>query len=53
MEQLPILNLSDWHAGGQSRHAFITKLADAARRIGFFYLTGHGIELARQQQVLQ
>ncbi|ABN59844.1 isopenicillin N synthase family dioxygenase [Shewanella baltica] len=52
MEQLPILNLSDWHAGGQSRHAFITKLADAARRIGFFYLTGHGIELARQQQVL-
>ncbi|MGI2142023.1 isopenicillin N synthase family dioxygenase [Shewanella baltica] len=53
MEQLPILNLSDWHAGGQSRHAFINKLADAARRIGFFYLTGHGIELARQQQVLQ
>ncbi|MGI2188477.1 isopenicillin N synthase family dioxygenase [Shewanella oncorhynchi] len=53
MEQLPILNLSDWHAGGQRRNAFITKLADAARRIGFFYLTGHGIELARQQQVLQ
>lgn len=53
MEQLPILNLSDWHAGGQRRNAFITKLADAARRIGFFYLTGHGIELARQQQVLK
>lgn len=35
MEQLPILNLSDWYAGGQRRNAFITKLADAARRIGF------------------
>ncbi|ABM26257.1 MULTISPECIES: isopenicillin N synthase family dioxygenase [Shewanella] len=53
MEQLPILNLSDWYAGGQRRNAFITKLADAARRIGFFYLTGHGLGLARQQQVLQ
>lgn len=53
MEQLPVLNLSDWHGDGRSRQAFISKLADAARKIGFFYLTGHGIELARQQQILQ
>jgi isopenicillin N synthase-like dioxygenase len=51
--QLPVLDLSLWHAGGDSRRQFLAELGAAARDVGFFYLTGHGIALAQQQSILQ
>ncbi|RUO34262.1 isopenicillin N synthase family dioxygenase [Aliidiomarina sanyensis] len=48
---LPVLDVRDLRAGGEQKHAFLTQLAEAARTVGFFYVTGH--ELCRlQQQVL-
>lgn len=50
---LPVLDLSLWHAGGQSRQRFLSELGAAARDVGFFYLTGHGIAQSEQQAVLK
>jgi isopenicillin N synthase-like dioxygenase len=41
--QLPELDLGDFRAGGVTREAFLTKLRAAARDVGFFYLSGHGV----------
>lgn len=49
---LPVLALSQWHAGGAARQQFIAQLGQAARDIGFFYLTEHGIERQQQQHIL-
>ncbi len=38
---LPVLDLS--HIEGPDRDAFLRDLRDAARRVGFFYLVGHGV----------
>lgn len=51
--QLPVLDLTLWHAGGELRRRFLTQLGEAARDVGFFYLTGHGITQTQQQAVLQ
>jgi isopenicillin N synthase-like dioxygenase len=51
--QLPVLDLTLWHAGGTSRQRFLAELGAAARDVGFFYLTGHGISLSQQQGILQ
>ncbi|SHE80214.1 Isopenicillin N synthase [Kaistia soli DSM 19436] len=40
---LPILDFSRFRAGGATRAAFLADLRDAAREVGFFYLSGHGI----------
>lgn len=40
---LPLLDFSQYQAGGASRTAFLQQLREAARDVGFFYLTGHGI----------
>lgn len=40
---LPILDLGRFDAGGRDRTAFLEDLRSAARDIGFFYLSGHGI----------
>ncbi|TCV92991.1 isopenicillin N synthase family dioxygenase [Biostraticola tofi] len=41
---LPLLDLSRLEGGPAQRQAFLTELRLAARDIGFFYLTGHGID---------
>ncbi|NDL63866.1 isopenicillin N synthase family dioxygenase [Acerihabitans arboris] len=51
---LPLLDLSRLEHGPAERAAFLTELRLAARDIGFFYLTGHGVDeqlLARVQQL--
>ena len=50
---LPLLNLSQLDAGPQQRQQFLDELRSAARHIGFFYLTGHGIDPALLAQVQQ
>jgi isopenicillin N synthase-like dioxygenase len=50
---LPVLDLTLWYAGGEQRRQFLTQLGNAARDVGFFYLTGHGIEQTQQQAILQ
>jgi len=49
---LPTLDLSQLDGTPQQRQAFLDELRHAARDVGFFYLTGHGIdaELLRQVQ---
>lgn len=44
---IPLLDLSRFNAAeGKERAAFLAELKDAARHVGFFYITGHGIEPA-------
>ena len=43
--QLQVCNLEDWYAGGEKRNQFIQKIGDALKDIGFFALTGHGIDV--------
>jgi isopenicillin N synthase-like dioxygenase len=40
---LPVLDLSRLDAGGRSRLDFLAELRAVARRIGFFYVVGHGV----------
>ncbi|WP_137936393.1 2-oxoglutarate and iron-dependent oxygenase domain-containing protein [Chitinivorax sp. B] len=51
IHHLPTLNLADFqHAATRPR--FLAELRAAARDIGFFYLTGHGVDDDLQQQAL-
>src|SRR6185369_14656600 len=40
---VPVLDLSRFDHGGAARRTFLADLRSAARDVGFFYLTGHGI----------
>lgn len=53
-DTLPMLDLALFDAEGQERDAFLARLRLAAHDIGFFYLTGHGIDpdLLRQVQAV-
>jgi isopenicillin N synthase-like dioxygenase len=42
-DSIPLLDLSRFDAKGA---VFLSELRDAARQVGFFYITGHGIEPA-------
>lgn len=48
---LPLIDLAQYRQSAQ-KAAFLTQLRRVCRETGFFYLTGHGISLAQQQQVL-
>lgn len=41
---LPLLDLSQLDQGPEKKNIFLADLRHAARDIGFFYLTGHGID---------
>jgi len=41
---IPLLDLSRLDAGVARRSAFLAELRAASRDVGFFYLTGHGVE---------
>ncbi len=45
VRELEICDLRDWNEGGQSRERFVKKMGSALEDIGFFALTGHGINL--------
>ena len=48
---LPILDLSLFDGTPSQRQAFLDDLRHAARDVGFFYLTGHGIDAGLLEQV--
>ncbi|RBH56514.1 MULTISPECIES: isopenicillin N synthase family oxygenase [Pseudomonas] len=48
---LPLLDLSLLEGSCEQRQGFLDALRHAARDVGFFYLTGHGIDSALLQQV--
>ncbi|WP_321833332.1 isopenicillin N synthase family oxygenase [Pseudomonas kulmbachensis] len=48
---LPTLDLSLLDGTAAQRQGFLEDLRDAARDVGFFYLTGHGIDSELLQQV--
>ncbi|WP_312952346.1 isopenicillin N synthase family oxygenase [Superficieibacter sp.] len=51
---LPVIDFSQLKGSPQQRQAFLESLGKAARDVGFFYLTGHGISsqlLAEVQRV--
>lgn len=50
-DTLPLLDLSLLNGSETERQAFLDALRHAARDIGFFYLTGHGIDPALLQQI--
>src|SRR5471032_3608786 len=50
---LPLLDLSQLDGTPEQRGEFLDALRAAARQIGFFYLTGHGIDPALLAQVQQ
>ncbi|MBO0494131.1 isopenicillin N synthase family oxygenase [Pseudomonas sp. Marseille-Q1929] len=50
---LPLLDLSQLDGSSEQRGQFLDELRSAARHIGFFYLTGHGIDPALLAQVQQ
>ena len=49
---LPILDLSRLDAGAADQASFLADLRVAARTVGFFYLTGHGVPEALNAAVL-
>ena len=42
---LAVCDLSDWRAGGERREHFVAQMGAALQDIGFFALTGHGIDV--------
>lgn len=48
---LPTLDLSLFEGTAQQRYEFLENLRHAARDVGFFYLTGHGIDSDLLKQV--
>ncbi|POA26241.1 MULTISPECIES: isopenicillin N synthase family dioxygenase [unclassified Pseudomonas] len=48
---LPTLDLSLFEGTAQQRYEFLENLRHAARDVGFFYLTGHGIDSHLLKQV--
>lgn len=47
---LPTLDLSLFEGTAQQRYQFLESLRHAARDVGFFYLTGHGIDSSLLEQ---
>jgi isopenicillin N synthase-like dioxygenase len=50
---IPLLDLSRLDAGEAQQAAFLAELRAAARDVGFFYLTGHGVEPALLGDLLE
>ncbi|UUQ64765.1 isopenicillin N synthase family oxygenase [Pseudomonas fuscovaginae UPB0736] len=48
---LPLLDLSALDGNAERRQAFLDALRHAARDVGFFYLTGHGVDSGLLRQV--
>lgn len=50
---LPLLDLGRFEQGPSERAAFLAELKAAARDVGFFYVTGHGVDADFLRQVMQ
>lgn len=49
---LPIIDYAAINGAPEERRQMLAKLGRAARDIGFFYLTGHGLSEAQQRDTL-
>lgn len=50
---LPVLDLSRLEAGAAEKKAFLNELREIAHDLGFFYVTGHGIDQSLIDEVLK
>jgi isopenicillin N synthase-like dioxygenase len=50
--QIPVIDLPRFDAGDVERAAFLTELRAAAHNVGFFYVTGHGVDTRLQNDVM-
>src|SRR5258708_9933719 len=50
---IPLLDLRRFDAGEAERAAFLTQLRAAAHDVGFFYVTGHGVDPRLLQDLMQ
>ncbi len=50
--RIPELDLRRFDAGNAQRAAFLTELGVAAHDVGFFYITGHGLDASLQRELL-
>ena len=48
---IPIIDVRELVAGSDARHAVAVQIGQTCRESGFFYIVGHGVDLALQQQL--
>jgi isopenicillin N synthase-like dioxygenase len=51
--QIPIIDISPLIQGAEERHEIATRIGEACREVGFFYIVGHGVEEKLQQRLEQ
>ncbi|MDX8481950.1 2-oxoglutarate and iron-dependent oxygenase domain-containing protein [Mesorhizobium sp. VK24D] len=51
-DAIPVLDFSGYQADPDSRRQFLEELRRAARDVGFFYLSGHGVPQSLIDDVL-
>jgi isopenicillin N synthase-like dioxygenase len=42
-QNIPVVDVQDWHAGGRQRQAFVTTVGESLADIGFFAVKNHGV----------
>ncbi|MGW2835970.1 isopenicillin N synthase family dioxygenase [Streptomyces sp. NPDC001286] len=52
LTSLPVIDISRFRAPDTDRAAFLTELRSAAHEVGFFYVTGHGVPAALEEEAL-
>ena len=51
--RIPLLDLRRFGAGDAQSAAFLTELRAAAHDVGFFYITGHGMDVQLQRDLME
>lgn len=49
--RLPVIDVAALLAGSGARHQVAARIADACREVGFFYVVGHGVDDALQDEL--
>ena len=51
--RIPIIDVGALVAGASERHAVASRIGEACRESGFFYVVGHGVDEALQSELLE